>query len=217
MDYASRMGPPDDAHPWKRRARVGAALGLPLALLVVGRVLGWHEHLTIEGVRALVGGAGTWGVGLFVLSFCVGELVQVPGLVFVAAAVLFYGPRYGGPFAYVAALVSISVSFALVRAVAGRAGAPKPPPEEEAAASTSFSLVRAVRARIRSWMGRLETQPIRTIALLRLVLLFSPPLNYALALSRVRFRDYLLGSALGLLPPTVAAVALFDELVVWLK
>ena len=211
------MGPPDDAHPWKRRARIGVALGLPLALLVVGRAMGWHEHLTIEGIRALVSGAGTWGVALFVLSFCVGELVQVPGLVFVAAAVLFYGPRVGGPFAYVAALVSISVSFALVRGVAGKAGAAKEPPKDEAAPSTSFSLVRAVRARMRRWMSRLDTQPIRTIALLRLVLLFSPPLNYALALSRVSFKDYLVGSALGLLPPTVVAVALFDELVVWLK
>ncbi len=203
-----------DASPWKRRARVGAALALPVLLLLVGRALGWHEHLTIDGVRALVAGAGAWGALLFVASFCVGELVQVPGLIFVAAAVLFYGPAYGGPFAYAAALVSISVSFALVRGVAGKSPPKAETPQVDAG---SFGPLRRLRARMRGWMGRLDAQPIRTIALLRLVLLFSPPLNYALALSRVRFRDYLVGSALGLLPPTVAAVALFDEMLAWLK
>ncbi len=216
LRYAPRVSPDGDAPRWKRRARVGAALALPLLLLAIGRALGWHEHLTIDGVRALVAGAGAWGILLFVASFCVGELVQVPGLVFVAAAVLFYGPTWGGPFAYAAALVSISVSFALVRGVAGRS-APKVEPPPDAAATGLSRIAQAVKARIRKWMGRLETQPIRTIALLRLFLLFSPPLNYALALSRVRFRDYLLGSALGLLPPTVLAVVLFDEVLAWLR
>jgi len=215
-------GDPSLAPPWKRRARVGAALGLPVLLLLVGRALGWHEHLTIDGVRALVAGAGAWGALLFVASFCVGELVQVPGLVFVAAAVLFYGPAYGGPFAYVAALVSISVSFALVRGVAGRSPtkATEPPrahDERDAPDGRPEGLVQRLRARMKRWMGHLDARPVRTIALLRLILLFSPPLNYALALSRVRFRDYLVGSALGLLPPTVAAVALFDEVLAWLK
>ena len=108
------------------------------------------------------------------------------------------------------------MSFALVRGVAGRS-APKAEPPPDAAATGLARVAQAVRARMRKWMGRLETQPIRTIALLRLFLLFSPPLNYALALSRVRFRDYLLGSALGLLPPTVLAVVLFDEVLAWLR
>jgi uncharacterized membrane protein YdjX (TVP38/TMEM64 family) len=210
-------GDPSLAPPWKRRARVGAALALPVVLLVVGRALGWHEHLTIEGVRALVAGAGAWGAVAFVATFCVGELVQVPGLVFVAAAVLFYGPAYGGPFAYAAALVSISVSFVMVRGVAGRSPIKAAAHVDERDGQASAGLLGRLRARMRRWMGRLDTQPIRTIALLRLVLLFSPPLNYALALSRVRFRDYLVGSALGLLPPTLAAVALLGEVLAWLK
>jgi uncharacterized membrane protein YdjX (TVP38/TMEM64 family) len=40
----------------------------------------------------------------------------------------------------------------------------------------------------------------------------APPLNYALALSNVRFRSYLLGTALGLLAPITGLVLLSDQL-----
>jgi uncharacterized membrane protein YdjX (TVP38/TMEM64 family) len=116
----------------------------------------------------------------------------VPGLVFVAAGVLAYGPRVGGLVSYGAALVSISVSFGVVRALGGRA---------------------LGDTRV---MQKLDLRPVRTIAALRLFLVLSPPLNYALALSRVRFRDYLLGSALGLAPPTALAAIFFDRVLAWL-
>ena len=50
--------------------------------------------------------------------------------------------------------------------------------------------------------------PIATVALLRAVLVLSPPLNYALALTSLRFFDHLLGSALGLVVPIGAAALL---------
>ena len=48
-----------------------------------------------------------------------------------------------------------------------------------------------------------------TLALIRAVMFISPPLNTALALSRIRFRDFALGSAVGLiLPMAVTTFAL---------
>jgi uncharacterized membrane protein YdjX (TVP38/TMEM64 family) len=45
------------------------------------------------------------------------------------------------------------------------------------------------------------------VALLRLVLWMAPAVNYALALSPVRYRDYAIGSAVGLAIPVAAAAA----------
>ncbi len=59
-------------------------------------------------------------------------------------------------------------------------------------------------------LDRLVTQPIRTVALLRLIFWMAPPLNYALAMSNVRYRDYLVGSAIGLTVP-IAGVSLFFD------
>src|SRR5215472_18411635 len=79
------------AAPWRARLRLIAALALALLLLGIGRVFDLQQHLTVESLRATVASAGIAGVGLYVILFCVGELLHVPGLVFVAAGVLAYG------------------------------------------------------------------------------------------------------------------------------
>jgi uncharacterized membrane protein YdjX (TVP38/TMEM64 family) len=138
--------------------------------------------------------AGTAGVALYVIAFCLGELLHVPGLVFVAAGVLAYGPALGGPLAFLGAVASVSVSFWVGRAIGGR-------PLGE------------LRNRwVRRALAQLDAHPVATIAMLRLVMILSPPLNYALALSQVSFAHYFLGSVLGLVAPLALAVALFDHL-----
>ena len=150
--------------------------------------------LSTARIRELVQHAGAAGVAIFLLAFAVGELLHIPGLVFVSAAVLSWG---------------------------------------RLAAAWSPMLGRWCRCRCRSWssaasaarrsprcsgsggryarcLARLDRQPIATIALLRLILWIAPALNYALALSAVRFRDYLAGSAIGLLLP-VAILSLVVE------
>ena len=62
----------------------------------------------------------------------------------------------------------------------------------------------------RAILARLEERPIRTVALLRLFLWLAPALTYALALSRIRYRHYVAGSAIGLALPVAAAAALFE-------
>jgi hypothetical protein len=58
---------------------------------------------------------------------------------------------------------------------------------------------------LRRTFEKLEAHPVRSIALLRLVLWLAPPLTYALAATRVRLRDHVFGCAIGLLLPVLAA------------
>jgi len=167
---------------------------LVVGLFLVARVTGLNEYLSTERIRAVTAAAGFWGPIAFVLIFCVGELVHVPGAVFVAAAVVAYGRAGGGALAFVGALVAVSVSFVVVRTIGG-----KP------LAAIRFSLARRI-------LSELDGHPVRTIFLLRLLLWMAPQLNYALALSSVRFRSYLLGTALGLLAPITGLVLLSDRL-----
>ena len=176
------------------RLRLVAAIGLFLLLFAIGRTLDLHDHLTVDRVRAAMVSAGIAGAALYVIAFCLGELLHVPGLVFVAAGVLAYGPALGGPLAFLGAVVAVSVSFWVVRAIGGR-------PLGE------------LRYRwARRALAQLDAHPVATIAMLRLVLILSPPLNYLLALSQVSFGHYFLGSVLGLVVPITLAIALFDHL-----
>jgi uncharacterized membrane protein YdjX (TVP38/TMEM64 family) len=174
--------------------RLAALLALIVALIVIGRVTGLHERLNIEYLRATVPALGVWGVLVFIAAFCVGELIHVPGIVFVAVSVLVYGPFLGFGVGLLGAAISVSVSFWVVRAVGGKA------------------LTEIDKPIVRKMMAELDRRPVRAVAIMRLVLFLFPPLNYALALSSVRFRDYLIGSTLGLIPP-ILGCAIFIDLV----
>ena len=170
---------------------VGLLLVL-VALLAVGHFTGASEYMTRENIAHFMQSLGIWGFLLFLLAFALGELVHVPGFVFVFAALIAYGRLWGALAGYAGALVAVTVAFYLVRIVGGRA------------------LTEIKQPLIKKALGPLEKHPIRTVALLRSVLWFLPALNYALGLSAIRYRDYILGSAIGFVVPIVIFSVLFD-------
>lgn len=168
-----------------------------LALLVVGLAVAAHltglrEALSTEALSEAVTRAGAWGLALFFAAFVAGQLLQVPGIVFIVAARALWGPAEGFALAYLGALLSAGTSFALVRAVGG----------------TPLGEVRWGPAR--RVLGALTQRPVATVAALRAMLLLSPQLNYALALSPVAARQHLLGSAVGLVAPIAAVIVLAE-------
>ncbi len=185
---------PQTALPWRRLALLGALL---VALWGVGLATGWTDRLTLESVPQLVRDAGIWGLLLYVTVFAAGELIHVPGIIFILAAMVVWGPVQGGALAYLGALLSLTVSFVVVRMVGGKA----------LTHVQNRWMVRAMKA--------LDRHPIRTVALLRLIFLLAPPLNYALALSNVRTRDYLIGSASGFILPVFGIAVAFDVVLAW--
>jgi hypothetical protein len=66
-------------------------------------------------------------------------------------------------------------------------------------------------------LGRLDFRPIVSIVLLRMAFQTVPALNYALAMSGVRFRSYLIGTLLGLPLPILLYCLFFDYLAKALK
>jgi uncharacterized membrane protein YdjX (TVP38/TMEM64 family) len=185
------------ATPAKRGSRARLiAIAVALVLLgVLAYALGLDEWLDRERIRSAVESAGPWGFLIFTALFSVGELVHVPGWVFIGVATLLWGSLLGGIVSYVAGLVSVSVAFLLVRRAGGQA------------------LTSIERPWMKKALLRLETRPVLTVVVLRLFLFMTPAVNYALALTPLRFRDFLLGSALGLIPGVIlfasGAAALF--------
>ena len=173
-----------------RVLRLAILAAVIVALVVVRFTTSFGASLSTARVRDLVQHAGAVGVGLFIVAFAVGELLHVPGMVFVAAAVLAWGRVAGGAVSYVGAQVSVSFGFFVVRAIGGQ------------------PLEAITQPRVRALLARLDRQPVLTVALLRLFLWLAPAVNYGLALSSVRYRDFAIGSAIGLVIPVAVAVSL---------
>lgn len=184
-----------DAEPSRSsRWRLVLLAGLVVGSLAAAKYLGLVERLDVQAVRELMQSAGALGFAVFVVLFVVGALMHVPSVVFIGAAAIAYGQLLGSAAAYTGAIASVAVSFFVVRGIGG-----------QPLGELKWKWAQRVFA-------RLERHPVRTIALLRLVMWVSPPLNYGLAMSGIRFRDYLAGSALGLALPVPGIVLFFDWL-----
>lgn len=127
------------------------------------------------------------GLITFIVLFALGNLIQIPGWIFLAAVVISLDRFWGGLVTYVAAVVSCAFTFWVIRFLGG----------------DSLRQIRspyAVRA-----LSKLDQHPVLSTFFLRLLLQTSPPLNYALAMSGIRFKSYLMGTLLGL-PIPIAVV-----------
>ena len=165
-----------------------------VGLWTVGWATGLTEQFTQENIRHLLAGRGVPGLLAFGGVFAAAQLLRVPSPVFIVAAVAVYGKNTGAVIALLGALTSAAVSFAAVRALAGHA------------------LAGVAHPMIRRSLNHLDRHPIMTVALLRLTFQTAPPLNYALAMTAIHWRNHLLGCALGLPLPVVVMAWLFDWL-----
>jgi uncharacterized membrane protein YdjX (TVP38/TMEM64 family) len=153
---------------------------------------GLTGRVTSESIRRVAGQRSLWGVAAFIAVFSAGQLLRVPSTVFVAAAVAIYGRSMGTFIALLGALVSSTVTFAVVRAFAGQV------------------LADVQRPGVRQVLSKIDSRPVTTVALLRLLFQTAPPLNYALPMTSIPWRDHLIGSLLGL-PVPVAGMAFFFD------
>ena len=163
-------------------------------ILVVAQVSGLREHFTLAFVQQKLADNRVVGLLVFVLLFTLGNLIQIPGWVFLAAAVLALGKTEGFAATYVAACVSCAFTFLAVRYVGQDA-------------------LRQIRNRLAvRILAHLDARPIRSIVLLRTFFQTLPVVNYALALSGVGFRKYMVGTMLGLPLPIALYCVFFDYL-----
>ena len=174
---------------WRRLLPVAAFLCL---LFAVAEFSGLRAHLDLPMLRMLLVQHPASGLALFVGLFCLGNLAQIPGWLFLAAAVLALGRVGGGLATYLAACVSCMVTFYSVRWLGGDA------------------LRQLDGCFARRLLARLDAAPVSSMIALRTLFQTAPALNYTLALSGVGSRAYLLATLAGLPLPILLYCLFFD-------
>ena len=171
------------------------AVALFLAILfAIFELSGLRDHFNLPFIRQLILQHRVGGLVLFVLLFSLGNLIHIPGLVFLAAAVLTLDRFWGGVVTYIAAVTSCALTFVTIRALGGDA-------------------LRALRNRLAVRILReLDAHPNASVVLLRILFQTAPTLNYALAMSGIKFRNYMIGTLAGLPVPIALYCIFFDFL-----
>ncbi len=174
-----------------RRAALVKAVVLVLALLAaigLAVVLGTPD---VEALRSRVGAAGVWGPALFFVLYSGLALIPCPKSLLTAAAGALFGLWVGAGLALSAALLGAIVSFGIGRKL-GREAVDR--------------LIRGRLARVDTLLADHGLSAVLIVRLIPLVPFIA--VNYAAGLSGVRFRHYALGSAIGMVPGTLAYAAL---------
>ena len=184
---------------FQRHARLVAVILFLLLLFAVFELSGFRSHFTLVYLQQAIRAHLVGGLLIFILGFTLGNLIQIPGWIFLAAAVLALGELWGGIATYIAACVSCVVTFLTIRMLGGNA-------------LRKLESPLAVKL-----LGRLDAHPVKSILLLRMLFQTLPALNYSLAMSGVRFRAYLIGTLLGLPLPIALYCIFFDSLAKALK
>lgn len=161
---------------------------LAVALVLGGIVLVYlNRHILDPHVIHQIISDSPWAPLIFIAIQIVASLLFVPRSVTGAVAGLLFGMVWGLVLAVIGAVAGAAVGFAFVRwlGIGGSLdGAPA----------------------IGRLMERAERGHWRTVAIVRLLPFPHSVANTALAMTRISWRDYLIGSAIGMLPTTVAQV-----------
>jgi uncharacterized membrane protein YdjX (TVP38/TMEM64 family) len=153
------------------------------AIVVTAHLTGLTAKFSQARLREMVQSAGAWGIAVYVLAFAVGELLHLPGIMFLGAAVVAFGRVRGGILAYFAAIIALQITFIAIRAIGGQ----------------PLGAIKNVR--MRAILAKLDERPLTTVIVVRMIGALTPAVTYALALSNVKLRDHAIGTAIGLIPP----------------
>lgn len=157
-----------------------------IALVGGGAVLAllYRDALNVATIHSAID--GRFAPLVFVTTYAVATVLFVPGSLFGLAGGALFGPAWGTMWNLMGALIGASASFLIARHLAGD------------------WVKRRAAGRLGELVSGIEAEGWRFVAFVRLVPVFPfNLLNYALGLTQIPFRQYIVASALAMLPGTV--------------
>jgi uncharacterized membrane protein YdjX (TVP38/TMEM64 family) len=169
----------------------GSAL-VKMALLVMFIAVGIYlvrfspasQYLTSQHLGLFLESIGFWAPLMFVIIYVVGVCLFLPGTLLTAMGAAIFGPYWGFLYVWTGAMIGAGLAFLIGRYL-GR--------------DFSASLI---GDKLKRFDDAIERNGFATVLYLRLMYFPFTPMNFGMGLTKVRFWDYLLGTALGILVGT---------------
>jgi uncharacterized membrane protein YdjX (TVP38/TMEM64 family) len=174
--------------------KAGILVVFIIAAILLGRFTPIKGYLTPKALGNLVDAAGVWAPLLFIFIYSAGICLFLPGtlLTFLGSAV--FGPYWGFVYVWVGAMIGAGAAFWIGRTL-GR----------DFAASL-------IGDRLKKYDDAIERNGFATTLYLRLVYFPFTPMNFGMGLTKVRFKDYFVGTGLGIVVGTFLFTFFFGTL-----
>ncbi len=142
------------------------------------------QYLTSQQLGLFLETAGFWAPLLFVVIYVVGVCIFLPGTLLTAIGAAIFGPYWGFLYVWTGAIIGASLAFLIGRYL-GRDFAES-----------------VIGSRLQRFDDAIERNGFATVLYLRLVYFPFTPMNFGMGLTKVRFRDYIGGTGLGIMVGT---------------
>jgi uncharacterized membrane protein YdjX (TVP38/TMEM64 family) len=142
------------------------------------------NYLTADALGRFLATAGGWAPVVFILIYTTGVCLFLPGTLLTGLGAAIFGAYRGFIFVWLGAMAGASLAFLIGRTL-GR----------EFAASL-------IGDKLKKYDDAIERNGFATVLYLRLVYFPFTPMNFGMGLTKVHFRDYFLGTGLGIIVGT---------------
>ena len=181
------MEPADNNMPTSRRKAVMKAIFLLIfivAAIFLLRFTPIKNYLTAEALGRFLESAGFWAPLIFILIYTAGVCLFLPGTLLTGLGAAIFGAYWGFVYVWFGAMAGASAAFFIGRTL-GR----------EFASSL-------IGDKLKKYDDGIERNGFATVLYLRLVYFPFTPMNFGMGLTKVHFRDYFIGTGLGIVVGT---------------
>jgi len=169
---------------YKAVLKILVLIAFIIAAVMLIRLTPILSYLTPYSLGAFLQLMGLWAPLVFIGVYTGGVCLFVPGTLLTGLGAAIFGPYWGFLWVWIGAMLGASVAFMIGRTL-GR----------DFAASL-------IGDRLRKYDDAIERNGFAAVLYLRLVYFPFTPMNFGMGLTKVRFRDYLGGTGLGIIVGT---------------
>jgi uncharacterized membrane protein YdjX (TVP38/TMEM64 family) len=142
------------------------------------------DYLSVEALGRFLDAVGIWAPVVFMIIYAVGVCLFLPGTLLTGLGAAIFGAYWGFVYVWFGAMAGASIAFWIGRTL-GR----------EFASSL-------IGDKLKKYDDAIERNGFATVLYLRLVYFPFTPMNFGMGLTKVHFRDYFLGTGLGIIVGT---------------
>ena len=155
-----------------------------VAAIILMRYTPIKDYLSAEALGRFLDGVGIWAPVVFIVIYAGGVCLFLPGTLLTGLGAAIFGAYWGFVYVWFGAMAGASIAFWIGRTL-GR----------EFASSL-------IGDRLKKFDDAIERNGFATVLYLRLVYFPFTPMNFGMGLTKVHFRDYFLGTGLGIIVGT---------------
>lgn len=165
-----------------------------LVLIFFATYTSLPQYISPEKLKYYLSISGYYAPVIFIFAFITGLLLKIPGIFFVILGAIVFKKIPAIVYSYIAIIIGTSIIFFLSRFLL-----------RDAVSNMELKGIKILDKKI-------VQNGFLSVLMLRLIFFLMPPVNWVLGITGVRYRDYLFGTVLGVMPGILIFSLVFSDI-----